>query len=243
MRTSIRFVLALTLIACGGGEPNGGDPEPTAGGEAAGATFAGDVQAICDGPNELPPEAAEASPEERAVVLGELIQAQLQTPEGRELFQSLAQGTPAEKAARLRQAEGAPEPCALALEFDEAAERYGRGPAPGDEGGDEEPSVEPGGATGGDREPAAIAGVIRQHVNEVRYCYERELLRDPDLEGSLKVRFTIAADGTVAAAEITESLHATVDQCVKERVLGWTFGESDGVTVVNYPFVFAHSED
>lgn len=241
MRTSIPFALALILAACGGGAETVDDSaENTEGGEAAGPTFADDVQAICDGPNELPPEAASASPEERAVVLGQRIQAQLRTPRGRELFQSLAHGTPADKAAMLRAAEGAPEPCALAVELDEAARLAASAPA--EEGG-EEPSVEPGGATGGGREPAVIAGVIRQHTNEVRYCYERQLVQQPDLEGSLKVRFTIAADGSVAAAEITEAMHPAVDECVKERVRSWTFGESDGVTVVNYPFVFAHTED
>src|SRR5262249_32797167 len=49
-----------------------------------------------------------------------------------------------------------------------------------------------------------VRRVIRQHLNEVKYCYEQELVRTPTLAGRLLVGFTIAADGRVLAA-VTET--------------------------------------
>lgn len=231
------WLTLVPLIACGSAEP--AEPNPTSepsGGEAPAPTFADDVRMMCDAPNVLADRLAEATPEMKAVLLAEHIDGELATEEGRALFEALPMAAPEEKATMLREAEGAPDPCPMADLMEAGAE-------PGETDEAEGPSVEPGGATGGGRDRATLAQVIGSHINEVRYCYERELVRDPQLEGTLRVRFTIAADGSVAAVEVTTAMHPEVDRCVKERIRGWTFSESDGVTVVNYPFVFQHTEE
>ena len=52
-----------------------------------------------------------------------------------------------------------------------------------------------------------IRRIIRRHVNEVRYCYEQELTKKPDLGGRVMVQFTIAASGQVIASVLQNSTH------------------------------------
>jgi TonB family protein len=84
---------------------------------------------------------------------------------------------------------------------------------------------------------------IRRHLNEIRYCYERALVTRPDLAGRVVVQFSVAAEGAVIAAAIAQSTlgAAGVEACVTQAVRRWTFPRSPqgGLTVVNYPFVFA----
>lgn len=240
MRQTI--LIALTLAACSSPEP--ATTEPVAGGETTGPTFADDIQMICDAPDALADELAEATPESRARLLADHIADRIQTDEAREFIGVFA-GIPADRrASMLREAEGAPEPCAMAELYDAmTAEAASASESAEGEATEEEPSVEAGGISGGGRERSVLARVIRRHINEVRYCYERQLVQEPDLEGNLVVRFTIQPDGTVGAVEITSGVHDEVDSCVVGRIRAWTFPAAEGITVVNYPFVFQHSED
>jgi hypothetical protein len=90
-----------------------------------------------------------------------------------------------------------------------------------------------------------IRRVVRAHVNEVRFCYERSLQADPALRGRVVARFTIAADGSVAgAADTSDSSVAqpAVADCIAGAVARWRFdplcaGE------VRYPFVLVPAGD
>lgn len=93
----------------------------------------------------------------------------------------------------------------------------------------------------GSLDKSLIDAVVRRHLNQVQYCYQRQLQRDPGLGGRLVVRFVIAADGSVAQAEIAESDlgNEAVERCVAERFLRFTFPASGGgIVVVRYPFLF-----
>ncbi len=240
MRHVLPFV--LTLAACASSEPPP-DAEPAAvsGAEATGPTFADDIQMICDAPTAIADDLAVASPENRARLLADHIADRIQTDEAREFIGVFA-GIPADRrASMLREAEGAPEPCAMAQLYDEMEAEAAAESAEPEADGD--PSVEAGGISGGGRERDVIAAVIRRHINEVRYCYERQLAQQADLEGNLVVRFTIQPDGTIGTVEITTGMHEEVDACVAARIRSWTFPAAEGITVVNYPFVFAHSQD
>ncbi len=86
----------------------------------------------------------------------------------------------------------------------------------------------------------AIRRVIRQHINEVRFCYEKGLVDQPDLEGRVSVGFVIKADGAVGSAKIKDSTlgNQAVESCIAGAVERWTFPapEGCGVVIVSYPF-------
>lgn len=88
-----------------------------------------------------------------------------------------------------------------------------------------------------------IRRVVRQHLNEVRGCYDRELPRSPALAGRLVVKFVIAPNGSVAGAiaESSTLANARVEACVTAAVARWTFptARDAGTAIVSYPFVFA----
>ena len=86
-----------------------------------------------------------------------------------------------------------------------------------------------------------IRRIIRRHVNEVRYCYEQELTKKPDLGGRIMVQFTIAASGQVIASVLQNSTmgNARVENCTVQAVRRWEFPKplGGGIVIVSYPFV------
>lgn len=97
----------------------------------------------------------------------------------------------------------------------------------------------------GSLDKAVIRNVIRQHIGEVKKCYETELGKKPDLAGKVMVHFIIGIDGKVTESSIQESsLHSPAgEQCITAAVRGWEFPKPRGGTVVvSYPFVLAAAE-
>src|SRR6478609_9903326 len=47
-----------------------------------------------------------------------------------------------------------------------------------------------------------VRRVVRQHLNEVRYCYEQALARKPALSGRVVAHFSITPGGTVLASAL-----------------------------------------
>jgi hypothetical protein len=91
-----------------------------------------------------------------------------------------------------------------------------------------------------DRE--VIAAVIRDHLGQVRYCYERQLAASPDLYGKLKVRFTIDANGEVDSQSVSQTTlkNSLIEDCILRRIATWKFPKPKGGTkvIVSYPFLF-----
>lgn len=87
-----------------------------------------------------------------------------------------------------------------------------------------------------------IAEVIRSHLGQIRYCYERQLSATPDLYGKVLIQFTITADGRVSGQGIQNSTmkNAMVEGCMLRRLAGWKFPSPEGGTSVRvtYPFLF-----
>ena len=87
-----------------------------------------------------------------------------------------------------------------------------------------------------------IRRTIRQHINEVKFCYEQQLTKKPDLDGRLLVKFVIGGTGLVLSSQVENStLHeASVEQCVVTAVRRWSFPrpQGGGIVVVSYPFGF-----
>jgi TonB family protein len=87
-----------------------------------------------------------------------------------------------------------------------------------------------------------IAKVVRRHMNEIKYCYEQELQKNPSLSGKVGIQWTIDPAGSVADANVSESSLSSpnAESCMLARVRRWKFPEpkGGGVVAVTYPFVF-----
>jgi TonB family protein len=92
-------------------------------------------------------------------------------------------------------------------------------------------------------DPELIRRVVREHVGQVRYCYERALSSTPGLAGRVSLQWTINATGQVTAASIDDGStlrNSDVEACLVQRVKTWRFSppKDGGVVVVKYPFIF-----
>jgi hypothetical protein len=87
-----------------------------------------------------------------------------------------------------------------------------------------------------------IDRVVKQHLAEIRYCYEKELAKNPKLFGKLVIKFVIAKDGSVsqASTKTTTMNNPIVEDCVVQRFTRMRFPspKGGGIVVVSYPFVF-----
>lgn len=105
------------------------------------------------------------------------------------------------------------------------------------------------GAVGGDPiilgalDRALIDAVIKRHMNQIRYCYQRELTKSPSLKGKLVIKFVIAKDGSVSSANTKSTTlnSPTVENCVVGRFMRMQFPEpkGGGIVIVSYPFIFS----
>ena len=87
--------------------------------------------------------------------------------------------------------------------------------------------------------------MINRHTNEIRFCYEQQLIAHPDLQGRVAAKFIIAPTGAVQTAAITESNLGNIaaEQCIAKAVARWLFPapEGGGVVIVTYPFVLSQA--
>ncbi len=87
-----------------------------------------------------------------------------------------------------------------------------------------------------------IDRIVKQHLSQIRYCYQKELNRQPSLKGKVVIRFVIAADGSVSRSEVqsTSMNNGVVEACVAERFYRMRFPrpQGGGLVIVTYPFVF-----
>jgi len=94
----------------------------------------------------------------------------------------------------------------------------------------------------GSMDPELIRRVVRSHHDQLKYCYDNALTRNPKLTGKVSIRWIITEAGTVASSNVVSSTTNTpdLDRCIAGRVLTWIFPKpkGGGVAVVTYPFVF-----
>ncbi len=87
----------------------------------------------------------------------------------------------------------------------------------------------------------AIAKVVRKHLKQIQYCYERNLLLNPKLSGKLQMEWTISTSGSVSVVKTKQNTMATpaVAMCVSANIKKWKFPKpKGGIVVVTYPFIF-----
>lgn len=90
--------------------------------------------------------------------------------------------------------------------------------------------------------PDQVDLVIKRHLSQIRFCYQRQLPRDPHLSGKVSVRFVIAGDGTVSLAKVHDSSlgNEEVERCIVDRFFRMQFPQplGNGTVIVKYPFLF-----
>lgn len=87
-----------------------------------------------------------------------------------------------------------------------------------------------------------INRVIQKHYSEIKYCYEKELTRDPGLYGKVTVLFMIEGTGHVGDALVQQTTMGSepVESCMINHVRRWVFPapQGGGTVQVTYPYVF-----
>jgi ribosome-binding factor A len=106
------------------------------------------------------------------------------------------------------------------------------------------PEVVPGVASvRGTLDKEIIRRIVRQHMNEVKFCYDQELVRRPTLAGRISVQFAISPVGHVLTSvmQSTTMDDARVENCVVNAVRRWDFPKpvGGGLVIVLYPFSFS----
>ncbi|MEZ0312590.1 MAG: AgmX/PglI C-terminal domain-containing protein [Myxococcota bacterium] len=87
-----------------------------------------------------------------------------------------------------------------------------------------------------------VGRVVTRHLTQVKFCYEKELQRFPDLAGKVVAAFTIGGRGEVLESRVAESTlgNTAVEQCLMRVVGHMTFPpcEGGGTAEVTYPWLF-----
>ncbi len=95
--------------------------------------------------------------------------------------------------------------------------------------------------TAGSLDGATIDRYLKRSIRQVRGCYEKQLAGDPKLAGKVKVRLTIAPDGSVTSSSAT-GLTPEVDTCVAAVVKTIAFPRSAAVSTATYPIMFVSGD-
>jgi hypothetical protein len=91
----------------------------------------------------------------------------------------------------------------------------------------------------GDLDKAIIRRYIKRNISKITYCYEKQLLARPGLEGTVSTQFFISPNGTVAASN-AGGVDPEVASCVAAVIKAIEFPKpkGGGGVQVNYPFNF-----
>ncbi len=94
----------------------------------------------------------------------------------------------------------------------------------------------------GNVDKATVDRIVKQHLTQIRTCYERELSRNPNLSGKVTVKFVIAKDGSVS---MSSSAHSTLRSPVAEDCVHGHFRRmrfppprGGGIAMIRYPLIF-----
>jgi TonB family protein len=91
------------------------------------------------------------------------------------------------------------------------------------------------------RSNESLLSVVRRYAPGIRFCYDNELKKNPNLRGKLVISITVLASGQVSEAFVVEdSLRSpAVTQCVLSQIRGWQLPAiPHGVITFKTPFVF-----
>ncbi|MEO5666715.1 MAG: AgmX/PglI C-terminal domain-containing protein [Bdellovibrionota bacterium] len=87
-----------------------------------------------------------------------------------------------------------------------------------------------------------IERVVRAHASEIRYCYDREIARNPSLSGKVTMKWTIVGAGRVESVSTKDNSTGSksLSDCIGGYLKDWKFptpaeGSSSDV---EYPWIF-----
>ena len=87
-----------------------------------------------------------------------------------------------------------------------------------------------------------IDRVVKRNIEQLEYCYDVQLMKEPNLNGKIEITWVIEANGFVQSAYIkTTTLQSPAgEECMLRRVQRWRFPRprGGGIVEVNYPFLF-----
>ena len=87
-----------------------------------------------------------------------------------------------------------------------------------------------------------IDRIVKKHLPQIRYCYQKELNKNPKLFGKIVVKFVISKEGAVSSASTKSSTmnNPIVEKCINSRFMRMRFPKpkGGGIVIVSYPFVF-----
>jgi outer membrane biosynthesis protein TonB len=96
--------------------------------------------------------------------------------------------------------------------------------------------------TSGGLDKSVIAAIVREHLGQIKHCYERQLLVDASIFGKVIANWTINGDGIVDATNVKKSTmgNVAVENCVLSKIKTWKFPKprGGGKVIVSYPFLF-----
>lgn len=102
-------------------------------------------------------------------------------------------------------------------------------------GGDEAEAI-------GGLDKSLIAAVVQANIGQIKHCYERQLIIDPNVFGKIVAEWTINKDGLVSVSSVKKTTmnNKSVENCIISKIKGWTFPKpkGGGQVIVSYPFLF-----
>ena len=93
----------------------------------------------------------------------------------------------------------------------------------------------------GDLDKAIVRRYVKRNVTKLSYCFEKELLGQPDLRtgGTVKLSFAVQTDGTIELFQAS-GFSAEVTTCAAGVVAGIEMPARDGKTFVEYTLKFTN---
>ncbi len=90
----------------------------------------------------------------------------------------------------------------------------------------------------GDLDKAIIRRYIKRNMMKLTYCYEKQLLAKPKLQGTVRVEFVIGGNGLVTSSSAKGTVDRDVETCMADVIKGIEFPRpKNGKDVkASYPF-------
>jgi hypothetical protein len=94
------------------------------------------------------------------------------------------------------------------------------------------------------RDVSELGTFVRGRESQLRFCYvEQGLKVNPNLAGTVTVAISLAGNGTVTGANVTNRTwsgpgSSEAESCIRNRIRGWRFPASEAGGTYSFPFNF-----